>query len=219
MKNFIFEAELFRASSKNRLRPLGRLTARLRRGRGLGRRTPTRFWGEVRADTALEFAMIGSAFFLLLFGVFVVSIDQFWQLTLDEAVRTAARQVQIGKATSGPTFVTAVCNVFGLAAPNCNSTTIQYDVQTTPYFANAGFGASTFGTSGLATSTGFPSSLTGSSCSTTPNPEFLLVQVAYKLPFTIPLISSAVATENGTSYILSTVATDMEPGVGITNCS
>jgi hypothetical protein len=28
-----------------------------------------------------------------------------------------------------------------------------------------------------------------------------------------------VATENGTSYILSTVATDMEPGVGITNCS
>ena len=34
---------------------------------------------ETRSETALEFALIGSAFFLFIFIIFTVSIDQFWQ--------------------------------------------------------------------------------------------------------------------------------------------
>src|SRR5208282_99321 len=72
---------------------------------------------ETRSDTAVEFAIIGAAFFLFVFGIFVVSLDQFLQMTLDDAVRNAARQVQIGNVTTGSQFVTSVCNEFGLAAP------------------------------------------------------------------------------------------------------
>ena len=56
---------------------------------------------EMRSDTAVEFAMIGAAFFLVIFGIFVVSINQFWQMTLDDAVRTATRQVQTLIVTIG----------------------------------------------------------------------------------------------------------------------
>ncbi len=63
-----------------------------------------RFAHARQAVTAIEFALIGSAFFMIIFAIFVVSVDLFWQLTLDDAVRNAARQVEIGKITSGTNF-------------------------------------------------------------------------------------------------------------------
>lgn len=158
--------------------------------------------------------MIGSAFFLFVFGIFVVSIDQFWQMTLDDAVRIAARQVAIGKVTTGASLVTAVCSEFGVAAPYC-SATLNYDVQEAPYFVGTGSGGgitpASLSNGGLSTRAGFPMTLTQSSGTTTPSPMFLLVQVAYPLPFKILIVPGGVATENGTSYLLSTVAAAMEP--------
>jgi len=227
MKNFIFEAELFRASSKNQLRPLGRLTARLRRGRGLGRRTPTRFWGEVRADTAVEFAMIGAVFFLFIFGIVVIAIDQFWQMTLDDAVRNAARQVQLQavSAKSSTTFVNAVCNEFGIAAPYCTNT-LQYSIQGgTTFGAMSPATLNSNGTlSGGQTVTGSDTpSYTGVALTQQPFPavgtsaaiagqeQFLLIQVAYPLPFKLFILPGGTATENGTPSLYSAVAVAMVP--------
>lgn len=166
---------------------------------------------ETRSDTAVEFALIGTAFFLLVFGIFVVSIDQFLQLTLDEAVRNAARQIQIGSATTGASFIADVCSEFGPASPNC-STGLQYDVQLGTYFG--GMTPATLASDGtLNPAANYPATLIGSSCTTTSAPEFLLVQVAYKLPFKILAVPGGVATENGTPALLSTVAVDMEPCV------
>jgi Flp pilus assembly protein TadG len=180
-----------------------------------------------RADTALEFALIGSAFFLFVFIVFVVSIDQFWQMVLDDAVRNATRQVAIGKitATSTPSFVTVVCNEFGIAAPYCAST-LQYSVQggtsfsaITPATLNAD-GTLSGGAVGAVVTGNATPTFPGVTLTTPPTvlptvthatPQFLLVQVAYPLPFKIPLVPGGVATENGTPSLISTVATAMEP--------
>jgi Flp pilus assembly protein TadG len=186
-----------------------------------------RFLHETRSDTAVEFAMIGSAFFLFIFGIFVISIDQFWQMTLDDAVRNATRQVQIGAitATSTTSFVTAVCNEFGVAAPRC-TTTLQYSVQGgESFFGTSGITPAVLGSNGTLSGSavvtgsaapGFPGVALTTPMTVTPTvqeaiPQFLLVQVAYPLPFKILALPGGVATENGTSSLYSVVAAAMEP--------
>ena len=183
--------------------------AALRLTRGTMRRLTVarRFCRETRADTAVEFAMIGSAFFLFIFGIFVVSIDMFWQMTLDDAVRNATRQVQIGNITTGPAFAAAVCQEFGAAAPNCTGS-LQYSVQGGSYFGTGGITATSFSSSGNLGST---ATFTGPTATATGAPVFLLVQVAYPLPFKVLAVPGGVATENGTPSLYSAVATVMEP--------
>jgi Flp pilus assembly protein TadG len=180
-----------------------------------------RFWRETRSDTAVEFAMIGAAFFVLVFGIFVVSIDQFWQMTLDDAVRSAARQVAIGKITTGTQFVAYICNEFGVAAPYC-STNLQYSVQSNLYFSAAGSGTtimpSTFSSAGnlspngtfSVTLTTVPKPSTSTQAAVTGSEQFLLVQVAYPIPFKLLAVPGGVATQNGTSSLYSAVATVMQ---------
>jgi hypothetical protein len=186
-----------------------------------------RFLHETRSDTAVEFAMIGSAFFLFIFAIFVISIDQFWQMTLDDAVRNATRQVQIGKVmtdattngvTPGAQFVSDICNEFGAAAPDCKST-LHYSVQGGTSFS--GITPATFNSNGTLTGTNVDDASFPGVTATIPlrvvptpmdaTPEFLLVQVAYPLPFKILAVPGGVATENGTSSLYSVVATAMEP--------
>ncbi len=176
-----------------------------------------RLLADRRADTAVEFALIGAAFFLLLTGIFAISIGQFWQMVLDDAVRNATRQVQIGSVKTGTAFVSAVCAEFGIAAPGCTAN-LQYSVQSASSFSaitpatvnNAGTlsGGNKFAVSKTAST---PTLTTYNTYTTTVAPEFLLVQVAYTLPFHFFAIPSGFVTENGTSAIISSVATDMEP--------
>ena len=176
----------------------------------------SRFLRETRADTAFEFAMIGAALFLFIFGIFAVSLDMYWQMTLDDAVRNATRQVQDGTITSGTAFATAVCNEFGLAAPNCTGI-LKYSVQSSTSFA--GITPATLSSSGTlspsATFTVTPSTAAkaanGTTAAVTGVPQFLLVQVAYLVPIQIFAVPAGVATENGTPALLSSVATVMEP--------
>lgn len=171
---------------------------------------------DARAATAVEFAIIGAAFFLFIFGIFVVSIDQFWQMTLDDAVRAATRQVQIGKITTGSGFVNQVCGEFGIAAPYCTNT-LQYSVQSGLYFG--ALVPATFSSAGTlapaaqfsVTPTTAPAAATQTQAAVIGTPQFLLVQVAYLLPFKILAVPGGVATENGTSSLYSVIATVMEP--------
>lgn len=174
-------------------------------GRALGQ--------ETKAETAVEFAMIGTAFFFFIFGIFYFAVVQFWQLVLDDAVRSAARQVQIGNITTGPpdgvtpthSFVTYVCNEFGAAAPGC-AANLQYSVQGGAYFS--AITPVTLSAAGNLSTTAQWSGVTATSSGA---PVYLLVQVAFPVPLKTPLLLKALGTENGTPSLYSSVATVMEP--------
>ncbi len=167
--------------------------------------------------------MIGVVFFLFVFAVFVIGIDQFWQMTLDDAVRAATRQVQIGKITTSAQFSAAVCNEFAVVAPNCAGK-INFFLQTAPSFYAMSQLVATLnpdgtltgsaGSSNFLAAASVPQTTTTSNGTTTitkPVPQFLLVQVIYPLPFRVLLAAGGVATENGTSSLLSTISTVMSP--------
>lgn len=155
-----------------------------------------------RAETALEFAMISGAFMLLIYGILTISLDMFWQGVLDDAVRNAARQVQVDSVTTGAGFVTAVCNELGAAAPNCSSN-LQYSVQGGSYFG--GITAATLSSSGNLSNTATFSNVT---LSTANDPVFLLIQVAYPVPIKLFRLANGVVTMNGTSslYTVDSIA-------------
>ncbi len=167
-----------------------------------------------RAETAVEFALIGVAFFGFIMLIFTVSLDMFLQMTLDDATRNAARQVQVwganGTTTTGASFVTAVCNEFGVVVSNC-AANLQYSVQVAPSFAQMSTvslqsdgNLSTTGQYGTWIDGTFTSNVIAATSEGTP--EFMLVQVAYPVPFRLFNAVNGVATENGTTSLYSSAA-------------
>lgn len=164
---------------------------------------------ETRSVTAIEFAMIGPVLFFFLFCILLLGVVQFWQLTLDDAVRNAARQVALGTGSTttgdhnGSDFVGTVCNEFGAAAPSC-STNLQYAVQGAPTFSGTGgITPATLSAAGVLSP--------GATFSTLTTSEPVLIQAAYKIPISIPLVPLSLVTLNGTSAIVAAVATVTEP--------
>jgi Flp pilus assembly protein TadG len=76
-----------------------------------------------RGAFALEFALVAPFFLVMLFVVFEVSYDEFMQEVLDNALQSAARQVQIGntQAATSSTFVQNYFCPYGNGLLNCNS--------------------------------------------------------------------------------------------------
>jgi len=172
-----------------------------------------RFGRDRKAGPATEFAIIGSTFFLILCAIFALSLDMYWQMTLDTATRAATRQVQIGGITTGAQFVSAVCSEFGLVSGSNCSSKLQYSVQSGPYFGSASDTASIIGSAGSLTSTGLSQTTNFSTitASAAGGAQFLLVQVAMPVPFVFMSGLSAVVAQNGTNYLYSAVATVVEP--------
>ncbi len=166
-----------------------------------------KFLTETRAATAVEFAMIGTVLFVFLFALLLMGVSQFWQMTLDDAVRNAARQVALGAESpsssgdhSGSDFVASVCGEFGASVVNC-STNLQYSVQE----------AATFSAITPATVSA-DGTLTGANTfSNGVSNEPILVQVAFKLPFNIAFIPASLLTLNGTNALISAEAVVGEP--------
>jgi Flp pilus assembly protein TadG len=90
--------------------------------------TTPRLRRDRRGATAVEFALVGSFTILFTMGFLMMGICQFWQITLDDALRTATRQLLAGNITSSQQFVSTICNEFGAAAP-CSSSSLQIAVQ------------------------------------------------------------------------------------------
>ena len=169
-------------------------------------RTAARLRRDRRAVAALEFAIVGPVFLLFLFAAFGVGLVGFYQLALDDAVRDAARQVQIDApaATSKSNFVSAVCQTFGYLASDC-ATNLTYSVQASTAAAGfAGLTPATLPSSGKFSNAFFA---TGSPYGPGVN---VLVQVSYPLPFTLPYIGSLVTT-TGTNSVVSTATVRVEP--------
>jgi Flp pilus assembly protein TadG len=150
-----------------------------------------RLWRDTRAATAVEFAMLGSTFMLLVCMTIELGLVLFTQSVLDNALRDGARLIRTNQASSNSAFVTAVCNDVGTVISSCSSN-LQY------YVASA----SAFSSLNAKTST-LPDTYTaGSSASD------MLAQIAYKRTTIIPWAAQYLGSSD---LIIATVAFQNEP--------
>ncbi len=172
----------------------------------IARRCARRFLGDRGGVSAVEFALVCPVFLLLLFAVFSVGITGLIQLALDDAVRDAARQLQIDTpaSTSASGLVAAVCSEFRMVSPNC-TTSLTYNVVAATQTA----GFASLAPAKLNASGALPNAFLASGTPFAPNAD-VLVQVAYPLPFTFPFIG-ALATMTGTNSVLATATVRVEP--------
>ncbi len=162
---------------------------------------------DTRSVTAVEFALIGPVVFLFLFAVLLTGVVQFWQLTLDDSARNAARLIAIGAGNAasgihnGSDLVNSICGEFGVGAPSCAGR-LQYAVQGAPTFAS-GIVPATVSASGNLSPNG---TYTGIAVG-----QPFLLQVVYPVPISIPLWPMNLITLNGTNAIISAAALVAEP--------
>ena len=152
---------------------------------------------ERRGAAAVEFAVVGSVFLLLLLLALEFGLILFTQAALDNATAEASRLIMTGQSggASQTAFTAAVCSQLGGLVP-CSA--IQVDVQSATSFAS--LTPSGTGASGLA-NTGYAPGGAGAD---------VLVQVAYPRPFVIPWIGEALGL-GSTFTLLSTAAFQSEP--------
>lgn len=171
---------------------------------------------ERKGGPATEFAIIGSVFFLILCAIFTLSLNMYWQMTLDTATRYAARKVQINSSTAVPSatsFVTNVCSEMTMVGAGKCASTLQYSVQPGTYFGSASTTGSILGQAGQLTSTGLskPANFTAPTSSAAGSAQFLFVQTAMPVPFSFMNGLRAVVAQNGTSYLYSALVLPVEP--------
>jgi hypothetical protein len=111
-----------------------------------------------RSSFALEFAMIAPIFLLLLFVVFEVSYDEFMQEVLDNAVSSAARQVQVGNAISAKSsnFVAKYLCPYDGGMLNCNNLFVRIEQVTFTQGSCSNVGVNVIGDFYDATQGGLP---------------------------------------------------------------
>jgi Flp pilus assembly protein TadG len=164
------------------------------------------FWRRLRRDrrgtTAIEFAIIGPLFLLLIFGILENAIILWSQAVLDNATRDAARLTLTGQSQNGgTTFPTALCKgISGLMT--CGN--LQYRVQTGSSFAGMSNGITFSNGSAVGFST-YPTAVNGGGPG-----SYVLVQVIYNRPFIVPWVGSLMST-TGKVQILATAAFENEP--------
>src|SRR5208282_698820 len=99
-----------------------------------GARVLTRLWRRDDAVAAIEFALLGSTFLLLVCMIFELGLILFTQSVMDNALRDASRQIMTGQITTSGAFVTQVCNEAGTLITNCSSGGLKYYVQANSLF-------------------------------------------------------------------------------------
>ena len=150
-----------------------------------------------RGTTALEFAIIGPLFLLLIFAILENALILWSQAVLDNATRDAARLTLTGQSQSGGTsFPTALCQ--GISAL-MTCTSLQYRIQTGSSFGSM---SSTVNTSKFSS---YPTAISGGGPG-----SYVLVQVIYNRHFIIPWVGQLMSS-NGVTQILATAAFENEP--------
>lgn len=147
-----------------------------------------RFWQDRRASTSLEFAIIAIPFIFWIVGLIVLGLQFALAVWLDKAVGSTGRYLSIHYQQRTSAFVTAdICakmNAFVSSADCATSLQVYAQAVQSPDGTN-GFGALT------------PAKLTGSTLSPTTfdaggtdevlgAKKYVLLQVAFKSPFTMP---------------------------------
>ena len=157
--------------------------------------------------TAVEFALVGIPFVLMIVGTIEMSLMFTAQAVLHESTFNAARlirtgQIQTGAVEGGETaFREAVCEFAALMIP-CDR--IQFQVQQVPSFGDAGdMPPAEFDDDGNLEDQGFdPGSVS----------EVVLIRVAYNYPVITPLMQPMLADSGRTTRsMMSTIVLQNEP--------
>jgi len=147
---------------------------------------------DTRAATAVEFALLGSTFMLLVCMTIELGLVLFTQSVLDNALRDGARLIRTNQASSSSTFITQVCSEVGTVLITSCSSNLQYYVATASLFSSL-----------TAKTTTLPNTYTAGSSAAD-----MLAQVAYKRNTIIPWAAQYLGNSD---LIISTVAFQNEP--------
>lgn len=155
---------------------------------------------------AVEFALIGMAYLMMVLGAVEVGYMVFLQGVLDNAARDAARQIRTGQvqvaADPQSTFSNLLCGDVAWLIP-CGS--LLYQAQAFWQWSEASTGMSTALTrqaSGSLQSAGFNAGSPG---------EIVVVTVTYNYPFFTPWMASLLGGGYGAALLTSTVVFQNEP--------
>jgi len=161
---------------------------------------------DARGAAAVEFAIVGASFMVMLLAAFEFGYMLFIQSVLDNAARDAARLIRTGQVqTSGSptsTFSTLLCNEVG-SLIGCGS--IVYQAQVFNDWSSAQTSVNTPPTrdkNGNMISTGFSPGTAG---------QILVVTVSYNYPFFTPWIGGLVGGATNSAYLQSVVVFQNEP--------
>jgi Flp pilus assembly protein TadG len=156
-----------------------------------------------RGTAAVEFAIVGSAFMLMLVASFEMGYMLFIQSVLDNGARDAARLIRTGQAqqsgSAQSTFQTLLCDDVG-SLIGCGS--IIYQAQVFNNWAAAQTAVNTpptLNAQGQMVSQGFSAGT---------QEQILVVTVTYNYPFFTPLVGNLFG---GSELLMSTVVFQNEP--------
>ncbi len=88
---------------------------------------------------AIEFALVGSTFLLLVCMTFELGLMLFTQSVLNDAARDGARLIRVGQASTSDIFIAKVCAKVGALVPSC-TTALTYNVQAAASFSSLSTG-------------------------------------------------------------------------------
>lgn len=153
--------------------------------------------------TAVEFALIGGPFFMILFATIETFAIGGARLLLDDAADSVARQVLTGQVQAADLdqakFKTLMCNQVGFLL-DCKK--LKIDLRTYPTFGqintNIALKLSTVDDSSYCFDPGAANSIT-------------VMRVAYEWPWTASFLDSLAAKTNGNAILYSLAAFQNEP--------
>jgi len=160
-----------------------------------------RFTGAQSGATAVEFALVATPFFLLLFGIIELAFIFLVSSSLENATAQAARtirtgELQTGGAATASAFKDAVCSKFGWLQSDC-AANLSVDVRTYQTFASVTapqpVSNGTFNAGALTFAPGGPD-------------DIVVVRTYYQWPLIAPMISQAMQQLNGGKALLTSTA-------------
>lgn len=161
-----------------------------------------RFARDRKGAVALEMALVGPPFMLVMLALLDFGQTLLTQSVLDGAARDAARLIRTGQVqTSGSpitTFQTLLCSDMSslMTVATCN-TQVLFEVQTF-----AGYGTTTF----TACTQNSNQAGTGTACNFTPGTasQIVGVQVSYARPYIVPWVGACLSGGNCWTGMAST---------------
>ena len=145
-----------------------------------------------RGVAAVEFALVGPLFLLLLLATIEVSVVLLNQAVLDSATQAAARTIETGASTTQGAFSTVLCSDAAPLIP-CGSLQIRVTAASTFGMLNPTL---LYDAGGNISNTGFNPGSQG---------QAVLVQVGYNMTYVSDLVGEYFGA-NHSSLLLSTVA-------------
>jgi Flp pilus assembly protein TadG len=184
--------------------PRNSVLARLRRAKG--------FWRADNGAAAVEFALVVTPFFVLLFGVVELGLVLMAQVDLENAMGAATREIRTGinqsatttalQAVQNTNFGKQVCDKMLWMVSDCRAN-IQVDVQTYGTFNNIVLPSNLAGQAALAAGgknfqTGGPGSI-------------VVVRAYYTWPLFIPGLNTALKRVGNRTLLTSVTTFETEP--------